>query len=198
MRVAASQETLASALWPTGERASVLRAITLAAAGSILLTISAKLQVPFWPVPMTMQTMVVLVLGFTLGPVLGGASVLLYLAEGMLGLPVFAGTPEKGIGLAYMAGPTGGYLAGFLVATLVLGALAERGWGRRPITALAGLLVGDVLIYGCGVTWLSVLLGWEEAVAFGIVPFLAGEGLKVALAAALLPLSWRVAQRRSA
>jgi biotin transport system substrate-specific component len=115
--------TLADALWSPAAGSTTVRAIVLAVIGSILLTISAKIQVPFWPVPMTIQTFVVLVLGVAYGWRLAGATVLLYLAQGALGLPVFA----AGGGLAYMAGPTGGYLVGFLLAALVVGWLAERG-----------------------------------------------------------------------
>ena len=118
----AVQPTLISTLWPAGEKTGALRLVLLAVVGSILLTISAKVQVPFWPVPMTMQTFVVLAIGMAYGPALGMATVALYLAQGAFGLPVFAGTPEKGIGLAYMAGPTGGYLAGFVAAALLTGA----------------------------------------------------------------------------
>src|SRR5690349_15200312 len=129
MTLAATRPTLIDALWPAGAT-PVIRWAVLALAGSLLLTASAKAQVPMWPVPMTMQSFVVLVIGMAYGARLAGATVALYLLEGALGLPVFAGTPEKGIGLAYMAGPTGGYLAGFAVAAVAMGWLAERGWDR--------------------------------------------------------------------
>ncbi len=124
--------TLAGTLWPAGKAHALLRGLVLAVAGTALLTVSAKIQIPFYPVPMTMQTFVVLALGMAYGWRLGGATLLLYLAEGATGLPVFAGTPEKGIGLAYMLGGTGGYLAGF-----VLAAARFVGWSRlarRKIT----------------------------------------------------------------
>src|SRR5690606_14969027 len=117
---AQTNSTLGSALWPES-RGDVLRLGAVVVLGTLLLTASAKIQVPFWPVPMTMQTFVVLFLGAALGPRLGALTVLLYLAQGALGLPVFAGTPEKGIGLAYMLGPTGGYLIGFVPAAYVVG-----------------------------------------------------------------------------
>jgi len=165
-------------------------------AGSLLLTASAKIQVPFWPVPMTMQTFAVLVIGMAYGPRLGAATVALYLAEGAFGLPVFAGTPAKGIGLAYMMGPTGGYLAGFLVAALAVGALARRGWDRGLPGGVAAFLIGDGVIFVCGVAWLSALIGFDKAIAAGLVPFLPGEALKVALAAALMVVGWRLVGRR--
>src|SRR5262249_11270176 len=133
------QPTLAAALWPQADR-PLLRNCVLALIGTLLLTASAKIQVPFWPVPMTMQTFVVLCLGAVLGPRLGATTVLLYLAEGAVGLPVFAGTPEKGLGLAYMAGPTGGYLVGFVAGAAVTGWLAERGWDRSIVRLFAAML----------------------------------------------------------
>jgi biotin transport system substrate-specific component len=185
------QPTLLNILWPTRRQGNVLRGVVLVFVGSALLTLSAKIQVPFWPVPMTMQTFVVLVLGMTLGPRLAAAAVIFYLIQGAAGLPVFAGTPLKGIGLVYMAGPTGGYLAGFLGAAVMVGALAERGWDRHWASALAALLIGTMVIFALGLVWLSGLTGIETAIAVGFLPFLPGEALKIALAAAFLPLCWR-------
>lgn len=125
--------TFADLLWPARGAAPPLRVLLLALLGSVLLTISAKIEVPFYPVPMTMQTLVVLLLGMAYGARLGAATVLLYLAEGAVGLPVFAGTPERGIGIAYMMGPTGGYLAGFVLSAAITGWLTER---RRDWPAL--------------------------------------------------------------
>src|SRR5579862_9024378 len=133
--------TLAAALWPAEGRMPVVRAATLVIIGSLVLTLSAKIEVPFWPVPLTMQSLAVLVIGMAYGLRLGALAVLLYLAEGAVGLPVFAGTPERGIGLAYMVGPTGGYLLGFLLAAWVLGLLAERGWDRSWARTLGAMLI---------------------------------------------------------
>lgn len=119
-------QTLHQAIWPTNRELRLLRPVLFAVLGTLLLIASARVQVPFWPVPMTMQTFVVLIIGATCGARLGAATVALYLAQGAVGLPVFAG----GGGLAYMAGPTGGYLVGFLVAAVVVGWLAERGLDR--------------------------------------------------------------------
>ena len=196
-----SHPTLAATLWPTSAgastRARLLRALLLAVAGSVLLTLSAKTQIPMWPVPMTMQTFVVLVIGAAYGWRLGGATLLLYLAEGALGLPVFANTPDRGIGLAYMMGPTGGFLAGFLVSALALGWLAERGWDRDVVRTLTAMVLGTAIIYVFGVAWLSALVGVEAAVTHGVLPFMAGAALKIALAAAVLPLAWRLVGRRA-
>lgn len=191
-----AQPTLIGAVWPASVD-SLLRNIILAVAGTALLTVSAKIQVPFYPVPMTMQTFAVLVIGMAFGWRLGAVTVLLYLAEGALGLPVFAGTPAKGIGLAYMAGPTGGYLAGFLVSAMAVGYLGERGWDRNPWTTLAAMILGTALIFGLGYVWLSHLIGMAKALQFGVLPFLWGAAFKIALAASLLPFFWKFMMRKS-
>ncbi len=188
----ATQPTLISALWTGAARPSLLRHAVLALVGTLLLTVSAKIQVPFWPVPMTMQTFAVLVIGMAYGPRLGAATVALYLAEGAFGLPVFAGAVA---GPAYLAGPTGGYLAGFLVSAWVVGMLARRGWDRQLITGLAAMVIGTAIIFAFGFAWLAGLIGVEKAFAAGVLPFLPGAALKIALAAALLVASWRIVGR---
>ncbi len=197
MTLSATHPTLFATLWPV-TRSQPLRLLATALAGSLLLALSAKIQVPFWPVPMTMQTLAVLVLGMALGSRLGAATVALYLAEGAAGLPVFAGTPEKGIGLAYMMGPTGGYLVGFLLAALVVGWLAERGWDRTIWRAGATMLIGHALCFVPGVAWLAVSFGWATAIKVGLTPFWAATILKTALGLALMPLAWRWLGRRAA
>lgn len=197
MTLAVSRPTLIDALWPE-KSAPAVRWAALAFIGSLLLTASAKAQFPMWPVPMTMQSFVVLVIGMAYGARLAGATVALYLLEGALGLPVFASTPEKGIGLVYMAGPTGGYLAGFVVAAIAMGWLAERGWDREAGWSVAAMAIGTVLLFVPGVAWLSVLIGFERAIAAGLQPFLLGSVLKLALAAAVLPLAWKAVERRQA
>jgi biotin transport system substrate-specific component len=183
--------TLADALWSPAAGSNTVRGIVLAVIGSILLTISAKIQVPFWPVPMTMQTLVVLVLGVAYGWRLAGATVLLYLAQGALSLPVFAG----GGGLAYMSGPTGGYLVGFLLAAVAVGWLAERGWARSVASTLVAMLIGTVIVFACGIAWLGTLIGLPQAINAGLIPFLLSEAVKVALGTALVPFAWRLLQR---
>jgi biotin transport system substrate-specific component len=184
--------TLASTLWPAGKVNAMLRSMALAVAGTALLTVAAKIQVPFYPVPMTLQTFVVLALGMAYGWRLGATTLLLYMAEGALGLPVFAGTPEKGIGLAYMLGGTGGYLAGFVVAAAACGWLAERGWDRSVVRTAAAMAIGNAIIYVPGLLWLGGLVGWDKPIlAWGLTPFLLGDLTKLALAAAVLPLAWR-------
>lgn len=195
MTTAMRHQTLVGEIWPQGSLAKPLRLAILALAGTMLLTLSAKIQVPFWPVPMTMQTFVVLAIGMAYGWRLGGATLLLYMAEGAMGLPVFAGTPEKGIGIAYMMGGTGGYLVGFVLAAMVTGWLAERGMDRRPTTTALAMLAGNVAIYVPGVLWLASLIGFEKAVQFGLTPFLASDAVKLLLAAAIMPLAWKAIRR---
>ena len=155
-------------------------------AGIAVLAISAHIKIPFYPVPVTMQTLAVLAIGMTYGTRLGGATVLGYLGAGAAGAPVFAG----GAGIAYMMGPTGGYLLGFFVAAIVLGALAERGWTRSMITTAAAMVLGNAIIYLLGVSWLANLIGSAKAFEFGLLPFLYGDALKLVIAAVGVPFLW--------
>lgn len=184
--------TLAASIWPN---AALLRNAGLALAGTVLLTLSAKIQVPFWPVPMTMQTYVVLCLAAAFGWRLGAATMLLYLAEGAMGLPVFAGTPEKGIGLPYMLGPTGGYLIGFVAAAALIGWVAERGWDRSIGRMAVAMAAGHIVILALGWAWLSGLIGAEKAWTVGVAPFFAATIVKTALAAVTLPALWSLLRR---
>ncbi|MGF1632089.1 MAG: biotin transporter BioY [Kiloniellaceae bacterium] len=201
MDLQARHDTLAAALWPNqgklAEMNGLLRACLLAFAGSLLLWACAKISIPIGPVPIAMTTFGVLAIGMAYGWRLGAATVLLYLAEGAMGLPVFAGTPEKGIGLAYMAGPTGGYLLGYVLAAAACGWLAERGWDRNVLSAALAMLVGNVVLYLPGLLWLGTLLGWDKPILeWGLTPFLLGDLLKLALVAAALPLAWKAISRR--
>ena len=192
---AITMPTLTQSLLGQGGRLGIMRAVLLAVAGSLLLWASAKVQVPFWPVPLTMQTFVVLGLGAAFGWRLGMATVALYLLQGAMGLPVFAGTPEKGIGLLYMAGPTGGYLAGFVLAAGITGWLAERGFDRNVLTMGLAMLAGTVAIYALGLGWLATLIGAEKAVEFGLLPFIPGDIAKLVLAAIVFPAAWKLIKR---
>jgi biotin transport system substrate-specific component len=187
------QSPLAQSLWPADAAAGrAARSLILVVLGSVALAVSAKVSVPFFPVPMTMQTYVVLAIGMAFGARLAGATVLAYLVEGALGLPVFT----SGAGLAYMAGPTGGYLLGFLVAAVAVGWLAERGWDRSLVRCLPAMLIGQLVIFALGVAWLAQILGdWDKAVVAGLLPFVWGEVFKTALAAATLPFAWRLLRR---
>ncbi|MEQ8585077.1 MAG: biotin transporter BioY [Thalassobaculaceae bacterium] len=188
--------TLLDTALPTDDRARrLMRDTAIALVGSLLLTLSAKTQIPFYPVPMTMQTFVIMVLGMALGPRLGAVTVMLYLGQGALGLPVFAGTPEKGLGLAYMAGPTGGYLLGFVAGAWLCGALAERGWDRSWLKSVAAAGLGHTAVFLFGFAWLALLVGAEKAFAVGVAPFWAATLLKTALAIAVLPPAWAAMRR---
>ena len=190
MLTVSSRRTLIQS--PGGVHPGLLRQMSFALGGSLALWLSAKAQIPFYPVPLTMQTFVVLAIGVVAGWRLGAATVALYLVEGALGLPVFAGTPEKGIGLAYMLGPTGGYLIGYLLAAPACGWLAERGWGRGIVTTALAMIAGNALIYAFGLLWLGTLLGWDKPIlAWGLTPFLPGDLLKIALGAVPFPAAWR-------
>ena len=149
--------------------------------GSIALTISAKIKIPFYPVPMTMQTFVVLLLGVSLGYKIGLASVGLYLLEGILGLPVFSNSPEKGIGLIYFTGPTMGYLVGFLSASYLASKVNSK---DSFLLVLAKLMIATSTIYMLGLLWLGTLIGWDKPIiALGAKPFLLAELFKVVLLA---------------
>jgi biotin transport system substrate-specific component len=184
-----SPTTLAGRLWPTRDDARLggVRASALMVLGTALLAISAKIQVPFPYVPMTMQTLVVLLIGAAYGWRLGAATVLLYLVEGALGLPVFAGPVA---GPAYMAGPTGGFLLGFLAAAVVTGFMAERGWNRSGLRILAMMTAGHVVLFAFGLAWLCSLMPLGAAWAAGVAPFVAATVLKTALAAAIMQAAW--------
>lgn len=173
-----------------------LRSWRVAAAmvvGSAVLALSAKAQVPFWPVPMTLQTLAILVIGMAFGSRLGTATVLLYLAEGLAGLPVFAGANA---GPAYFMGPTAGYLVGFVVSVWLIGWLAERGWDRSLLRGTIAMTVGHGLILALGVAWLSTLVGVEKAMAVGLHPFWAATVLKTALGVAVMQAAWKLALKR--
>jgi biotin transport system substrate-specific component len=180
--------TLAATLWPQQAASRIARFAALAIGGALALAISAKAQVPFYPVPMTLQTLAVLAIGAAFGARLAAATVALYLAEGLLGLQVFAGASA---GPVYMAGPTGGYLLGFLVAAALVGWLAERGWDRSLGWLLAAAALGDLVILACGSAWLAALIGPEKAWLGGVVPFLPGDVVKTLLASALVAAAWR-------
>jgi len=151
--------------------------------GSLLLTISAKIRIPFYPVPMTMQTFVVVLVGIAFGWKIGLATISLYLFEGMIGLPVFAGTPEKGVGLVYFTGPTMGYLIGFLFATFIAGYLNLN---KNMFIIFLKLILSVSTIYIFGILWLGNLIGWDKPVfQLGLIPFLLAELFKISLLAIL-------------
>ena len=165
----------------------------LAIIGSILIAISSKIKIPFYPVPMTMQTFIVVLIGMLYGWKLGLFTVALYLFEGAIGLPVFAGTPEKGIGLVYLTGPTMGYLIGFLFAVFISGyffpkikksSYSFESWSGKLINSLKLFMlfaISMLSIYALGVIWLSNFVGWEKVLVLGVYPFLLAEIFKIAI-----------------
>ena len=207
---AATQAPLVGALWPSTKGIVSLRTVILALLGSAFVALSAQAQVsllPFSPVPITGQTFAVLIVGMAFGWRLGAVTLLLYMAEGAAGIPVFA---NLSAGPAVIVGPTGGYIVGFAAAAAVVGYLAQRGWDRNVgLTALA-MLIGNVAIYLPGVAWLAAFYagpGMEyiaatgaetpfgAATAAGVAPFLVGDALKLVLAACVLPLAWKLVGR---
>jgi biotin transport system substrate-specific component len=181
-------------MWPTrpGEAVGALRALVLIALGTGLMALSAKVNLPLPYVPMTLQTLVVLMIGAAYGWRLGSATMIAYLAEGAMGLPVFAG-PVGGI--APLLGPTAGYLFGFIGAAFVTGWLAERGWDRSVTLLFAAMAAGHILILAAGFGWLAFGLGAAKAWQVGLMPFVAASLVKNALGATLMPAIRRVVDR---
>ena len=158
----------------------IMKYAFIALIGSIVLAISSKVKIPFYPVPMTMQTLVVIMIGVVLGWKLGLATVSLYLFEGIIGLPVFSGTPEKGVGFIYFTGPTMGYLIGFLVAVFFTGKFK---FSKNLITNFLKLTVATSFIYLLGMAWLGSLIGWDKPIfKLGAQPFLLAELFKILIA----------------
>tara|TARA_Y100001935_G_C17265684_1_gene489016 strand:+ start:245 stop:796 length:552 start_codon:yes stop_codon:yes gene_type:complete len=158
----------------------VIKYFFIALLGSILLAISAKIKIPFYPVPMTMQTFVVLFIGIAFGWKLGLATILLYLFEGVIGLPVFSGTPEKGIGLMYFTGPTMGYLVGFIIAVYFAG---KFNYNNNLLITFLKLTFATSFIYLLGMLWLGGLVGWDKPIfTLGAKPFLLAELFKILIA----------------
>ena len=157
--------------------------VILALFGTLLLALSSKIQVPFWPVPMTMQTFVIFLIGMTYGVRLSFATVALYLFEGAAGLPVFA----SGGGIAYLTGPTAGYLYGMLFACALISHLANLGFSSTYFKAAISLIIGSIIIFVLGIIYLGSIIGYQKAIAAGLLPFIPSELFKIALAVALIP-----------
>jgi biotin transport system substrate-specific component len=190
MAVATTMGPMASLALPQKGAARLATQIFLAIAGTLLLTLSAKTKIVLGPVDMNLQTLAVPLIAAAFGWRLGLATVLLYLAEGAAGFPVFQSTPEKGIGIAYMLGTTGGYLAGFVVMAAIVGWAADRGWDRNPVKLFGAILAAEVVMMAMGFAWLATLIGPEKSWQFGVLPFIVSDLIKVALASALVPAVW--------
>jgi len=202
----ASRHVLTEAIWPAEGAMLWAKRLVLVALGIAALAIAAKISVPMWPspVPITLGTFAVLTIGAAYGPRLGLATILGYLAVGALGFDVFAGSSADKTGLAYMLGGTGGYLVGYVLATLALGVAARRGWDRSVGGMALAMLAGNLLIYIPGALWLNHLIvgglfdpakfgsAWEQTMAWGVTPYLIGDAIKLALAALVVPGLWKL------
>ena len=184
---------LANAIGPREGTALRVKQVVLVALGILALAIAAKIKVPMWPVPITMGTFAVLTIGTAYGTRLGLVTMLGYLLIGALGFDVFAGSSAEKFGLTYMMGGTGGYLVGYLLATVLLGALAARGWDRSFGKMALALVLANVVIYVPGLLWLGQLFGWDQPILqWGLTPFLVGDAIKLVLAALLIPGLWKL------
>ena len=167
------------------KQSRILKNVFIALMGTVLLAVSSKIKIPFYPVPMTLQTLVVLFLGIALGWKLGVATITLYLFEGIIGLPVFSGSPEKGVGLVYFTGPTMGYLIGFLFTVYFAGTI---NFSRNLFVKFLQLLFSISFIYIIGILWLGTLIGWEKPlIQLGVQPFLLAELFKILIILIILP-----------
>ena len=182
--------TIADVFRPGDRTRAILYDAIVVICGSLILCISAQVKVylPISPVPITGQTFAVLMLAALLGSKRGVLVIIAYLAEGVAGLPVFAG----GMGPAVLIGPTGGYLVGFIAVAYVVGKLAEIGWDRRVSTTILAMLAGEIVLYTFGVCWLAIMTNIRTALVIGLYPFIVGDILKIALASAVLPAGWKL------
>lgn len=187
---------LVSLALPESGVARLATQIFLAVSGTLLLTLSAKTKVVLGPVDMSLQTLAIFLISAAFGMRLALATLLLYMAQGAMGFPVFQSTPEKGIGIAYMLGSTGGYLAGFVAIAAIVGWAADRGWDRSPLKMLGAVLTAEVVMMAMGFAWLAALIGVEKSWQFGVVPFIVPDLIKVALASTLAPAVWALLPRR--
>ena len=187
------KSTIADVFRPDERALAFLYDAIVVICGSLLIGLSAQIRIylPFSPVPITAQTFAVLILGALLGSRRGGLTMLVYLAEGALGLPVFA----AGIGIPVLIGPTGGFVVGFVFAALLVGKLAELGWDRHVLTTIAAMVLGDVVLLSFGFAWLTLLTNIRTAFLAGVYPFIIGDILKVALAAVALPTGWKLLEK---
>ena len=196
MALALTNKVLVEAVAPREGTQLLVKQAALVLLGIAVLAIAAKIKVPMWPVPITMGTFAVLTVGAAYGARLGLVTILGYMIVGALGFDVFAGSSAEAYGLSYMMGGTGGYLLGYVMATVALGWFAQAGWDRSAGKMALAMLAGNVIIYVPGLTWLGMLYGWDKPILqWGLTPFLIGDALKLALAAALLPALWKLVGR---
>lgn len=191
MNSPSGQQAIIPSLLGVGDTGALASKAFLVLAGSAVIALAAHIQVPFWPVPATLQTLAIFVIAAAYGRNLAVLTVLAYLAEGAIGLPVFA----KGGGLAYFAGPTAGYLAGFVIAAAITGAAADRGWAGNPFKLFGANLVGEIVILALGAAWIAIAFGADKAFAWGVGPFIFTDLIKIALASALVPAIAMIVRR---
>lgn len=199
-----TSRALAVAVWPEKTNRAI-QTVLLVLAGTLILAISAKIKVPFYPVPMTLQTLAVLLIAATYGSQLAIATVAAYIAEGIVGMPVFANTPPLLAGPAYMLGPTAGFIASWLFVAAIVGYATDRGWDRSPLRLSAAMVIAIVVQFAMGFAWLAYFahlpngatgIGAAKSWAGAVAPFILGDGLKVVLAAAAIPAAWSLVGRR--
>ena len=186
-------KVLAEAILPREGASKLAKQAVLVVLGVMALAFFAKIKIPMWPVPVTMGTFAVLTIGAAYGPRLGLATIMGYMIVGALGFDVFASSSAEKFGLEYMMGGTGGYLVGYVLATLALGFAARKGWDRSILMMAVAMLVGNALIYIPGLLWLGELYGWDKPILqWGFTPFVIGDVLKLVLAALLVPALWKM------
>jgi biotin transport system substrate-specific component len=184
---------LANQLWPQTDSNTLSRNIVLAILGSVIVAIAAQINIPMYPVPMTMQTLAVLAIGAAFGARLGAATLALYAIEGAAGLPVFA---QMKAGLGVITGGTGGYIIGFIIAAALVGYLAEQGWSRSIPKMILASLLGAIVLYIPGLVWLHQFAsGWAQTFEWGITPFIAGDIVKAILAALGFQAAWGLSKK---
>ena len=196
MTTTTHNSTLVEAILPQTGLATFLKQILIVLAGVAVLALAAKIKVPMFPVPITMGTFAVLVIGAAYGPRLGLVTIIGYMIIGLLGFDVFAESSSELNGLTYMMGSTGGYLVGYLLAIMALGFAARRGWDRSVPQMAIALFLGNVLIYVPGLIWLGILYGFSAQIfTWGLTPFLVGDAMKLVLAALLVPAVWKIVDK---
>ena len=193
MALTMKTQVLGDAFGANAGTALRIKQVAMVVLGIAVLAVAAKIKVPMWPVPVTMGTFAVLSIGAAYGTRLGLVTIIGYMLIGALGFDVFAGSSAEAAGITYMMGGTGGYLVGYVLATVALGALARAGWDRSAGKMALAMLIGNALIYIPGLVWLGQLYGWDQPIlAWGLTPFLIGDALKLALAAVAFPMIWKM------
>ena len=189
MNTNSTKLALADVIW---KEKSIAKDIILIASTSLIIALLAQVVIPIYPVPFTGQTLGVLLTGALIGKKRASLSLLSYLMMGFIGMPVFVGGT---FGIARLAGPTGGYLIGFVFAAIIVGHLTEKGWDRNFITSVLAMFIGSIVIYSFGLLWLSNFTGWDKVLSAGLIPFISGDIIKILIAASILPAGWKLIKK---